>query len=195
MTKGLRFRGPGRRSLRAKNQKVSKKSRKKSPGPGSQKSEKSLDEGPKSLPKPIFRLFLDFSDLRRDFFRTFGARLRETFFETFLRLFGFWPRDSFSQVHGTSTKGWFQKKGWFWWMFPRNENRNEGMFACSPEENPEKRVRSHVAPERKLERGCIRQNHPFTKPPFYLPPRPMVYTLFPCFCQGKMVYTIAFFAL
>ena len=26
------------------------------------------------------------------------------------------------------TKGWFPK-GWFWRMFPRNENRNEGTFA------------------------------------------------------------------
>ena len=40
-------------------------------------------------------------------------------------------------------------------MFPWNENRNEGTFACSP--------------ERKPEQGYIRQNHPFTKPPFYLP--------------------------
>ena len=23
-------------------------------------------------------------------------------------------------------------KGWFWRMFPRNENRNEGTFGCSP---------------------------------------------------------------
>ena len=29
------------------------------------------------------------------------------------------------------TKGWFPK-GWFWRMFPRNENRNEGTFGCSP---------------------------------------------------------------
>ena len=28
-------------------------------------------------------------------------------------------------------KGWFPK-GWFWRMFPRNENRNEGTFGCSP---------------------------------------------------------------
>ena len=30
------------------------------------------------------------------------------------------------------------------------------------------RVRSHVAPERKQERGHIGQNHPFAKPPFCL---------------------------
>ena len=41
------------------------------------------------------------------------------------------------------------------WMFPRNENRNEGMFAFPP--------------SRKPERGYIRQNHPFTKPLFCLP--------------------------
>ena len=40
-------------------------------------------------------------------------------------------------------------------MFPRNENRNEGTFACSPERKPERRH--------------IRQNHPFTNPPFCLP--------------------------
>ena len=28
---------------------------------------------------------------------------------------------------------------------------------------------SDVPPERKPERGYVRQNHPFTKPPFYLP--------------------------
>ena len=92
------FRRPGRRSLGARSQKVSKNVSKKSPGAGAQQSEKSLEKGPKSLRKPIFRLFLDFSDLFRDFFRTFGPRPRETF----LRLFGFGPRDSFSQVHGTS---------------------------------------------------------------------------------------------
>ena len=80
---GLRFRGPGRRSLGARSQKEAKKSRKKSPGAGAQKSEKSLEKGPKSLRKPIFRLLFDFSDLLRDFFRTFGPRPRETFFETF----------------------------------------------------------------------------------------------------------------
>ena len=30
-------------------------------------------------------------------------------------------------------------------------------------------VLADVPPERKPERGYIRQNHPFTKPPFYLP--------------------------
>ena len=44
-------------------------------------------------------------------------------------------------LSGGFAKGWFPK-GWFWRMFPRNE---------------------------KPERGYVRQNHPFTKPPFYLP--------------------------
>ena len=65
-------------------------------------------------------------------------------------------------------KGWFPK-GWFWRMFPRNENRNEGTFGCSPGTKTGTRARSHVPLERKPERGYIRQNHPFTKPPFYLP--------------------------
>ena len=32
-------------------------------------------------------------------------------------------------------------------------------------------VSADVPPERKPERGYVRQNHPFTKPPFYLPVR------------------------
>ena len=72
-------------------------------------------------------------------------------------------------------------------MFPPNENRNEGTFAkttlletalLSPNDpyfGVDKRVVSKrvvsadVPPERKPERGYVRQNHPFTKPPFYLP--------------------------
>ena len=54
-------------------------------------------------------------------------------------------------------------------MFPRNENRNEGTFGCSPGTKTGTRVRSHVPLERKPEREHIRQNHPFTKPTFYLP--------------------------
>ena len=83
-------------------------------------------------------------------------------------------------------KGWFPK-GWFWRMFPRNENRNEGTVAkttlletalLSPSDalfGVDKRVVSKrvvsadVPQERKPERGYVRQNHPFTKPPFYLP--------------------------
>ena len=33
-------------------------------------------------------------------------------------------------------------------------------------------VSADVPPERKPERGYVRQNHPFTKPPFYLPVNP-----------------------
>ena len=57
-------------------------------------------------------------------------------------------------------------------MFPRNEHQNEGTtFGCSPRTKTGTRVRSHVPPGRKPERGHIRQNHPFTKPPFCLPVR------------------------
>ena len=61
----------------------SKKSRKKSPGAGPQKSEKSLEKGPKSQKKVWKWVFGDFSDLFRDFFRTFGAPGRETFSRLF----------------------------------------------------------------------------------------------------------------
>ena len=40
-------------------------------------------------------------------------------------------------------------------MFPQNEKRNEGTFACSP--------------RTKTGTRHIRQNRPFTKPPFCLP--------------------------
>ena len=40
-------------------------------------------------------------------------------------------------------------------------------------------VSADVPPERKPERGYVRQNHPFTKPPFYLP-----MTLFGGFAKG-----------
>ena len=60
-------------------------------------------------------------------------------------------------------------KGGFGGCSPRNENRNEGIFGCSPGTKTGTRARSHVSPERKPERGHVRQNHPFTKPPFCLP--------------------------
>ena len=56
------------------------------------------------------------------------------------------------------TKGGFPK-GWFWRMFPRNEDRNEGTFGCSPRMKTGTRVHSHHPLERKPERGYIRQNH------------------------------------
>ena len=40
---------------------------------------------------------------------------------------------------------------------------------CSPGTKTGTRVRSHVPPEREPERGYVRQNHPFMKPPFFLP--------------------------
>ena len=89
---------PGRRSLRAETSKVWKKSRKSPRTLGPQKSEKSLGESPKSLEKPVFGLFRDFSDSPRDFFQTFGDRGSEDFFETFFRLLGFRPGDSSSQA-------------------------------------------------------------------------------------------------
>ena len=95
---------PGRRSLGAKSQKVSKKSRKSLPARGPESPEKVSKKVRKVSKNPFSDFFLTF----RSFFETFfgllhGARPRETIFETFLRLFGFGPRDSFSQVHGTST--------------------------------------------------------------------------------------------
>ena len=47
-------------------------------------------------------------------------------------------------------------------MFPRNENRNEGTFACSPGTKTGTRVRSRVHPERKT---GTRARSP--KPPFF----------------------------
>ena len=72
---------------------------------------------------------------------------------------------------GASPKGGFPK-GWFWRVFPLNENRKEGTIACSPGTKTGSsgtRVRSHVPPERKPEGEYVRQNDPFTKPPFLSP--------------------------
>ena len=102
---GLRFRGPGRRSLGAKSQKSLKKVSKKVSRPGAPKVWKKSRKRSEKSPRTHFQtFFLTF----RAFFETFSDFSgRETFFETFLRLFGFWPRDSFSQVHGTSILGAF----------------------------------------------------------------------------------------
>ena len=56
-------------------------------------------------------------------------------------------------------------------VLPERKFRNEGTFGCSPGTKTATRVNSHVPRERKPERGYIRQNRPFTKPPFYLPVR------------------------
>ena len=66
---------------------------------------------------------------------------------------------------GVAKKGGFQKGG-----FGGCSHRNEGTIRMlSRNEKTGTRVRSRVLPERKPERGYIRQNHPFTKPPFHLP--------------------------
>ena len=119
MNLGLGFRGPGRRSLGAKSQKVSKKSRKSLPGPPGpgvpkvrKKSRKRSEKSPKTHFQTFWRLFGPFSRLFPDFWDPGAGRPRETF----SRLFGFWPRDSFSQVHGISNLGIFQ--GVFRVFFP-----------------------------------------------------------------------------
>ena len=66
-----------------------------------------------------------------------------------------------------SPEGGFSK-GWFWRMFTRNENRNEGTFRCATGTRTGTRVRSHVPPKREPEPGYVRQNHHFTKLPFCL---------------------------
>ena len=48
------------------------------------------------------------------------------------------------------------------WHKEHVENRNEGTFGYSPGTKNGTRVHSHVPPEQR----DIRQNHPFTKPPF-----------------------------
>ena len=84
-------------------------------------------------------------------------------------------------LFGGSQKGGFQTGG-FWRMFPQNENRNEGTFAKTTLLRNRPFISqwaclvltkgwfsAGVPPERKPERGDVRQNHPFTKPPYYLP--------------------------
>ena len=67
------------------------------------------------------------------------------------------------------------KFGWAWSSlkirgFPKRVVfQKGGLGGCSPGRKTGTRVRSHVPPERKPERGYIRQNHPFTKPRFCLP--------------------------
>ena len=60
-----------------------------------------------------FLTFFDVAPFRRPLLQSadFGTRPRETF----LRPFGFGPRDSFSQVHGTSRLGWPQQSPIFVW--------------------------------------------------------------------------------
>ena len=63
-------------------------------------------------------------------------------------------------------KGGFSKRVVLADVLPRNDDQHEGTFRCSPGTETGTRVPSHVLPEGKPERGHIRQNHPFTKPPF-----------------------------
>ena len=51
-------------------------------------------------------------------------------------------------------------------MFPCTRNRNEGAFECSPVPTPRTRAHSDVSRYQNPQQGHIRQNHPFTKPPF-----------------------------
>ena len=59
------------------------------------------------------------------------------------------------------TKGWFPK-GWFWRMFPRNENRNEGTFGCSPGTKNQNEGTFGCSPRTKT---ATRVHS--SKPPFY----------------------------
>ena len=78
--------------------KMSKKSWKSLPGPG--------HKNPKKVSKKVRKLNSDlcltFRTLFGTFFRLLGPGPQETFSRLFWRLVGFWPRDSLSQVHGTS---------------------------------------------------------------------------------------------
>ena len=64
------------------------------------------------------------------------------------RLFGGWQKGGFP-------------KGWFWRMFPRNENRNEGTFGCCPATKTGKGTFA-CSPRKKTR---TRVHSP--KPPFY----------------------------
>ena len=95
---------------------------------------------------------------------------------------------------GGSQKGGFQKGG-FGGCSPRTKTGTRVRSPKPPFWKPsfylpmtlfgvDKRVVSKrvvladVPPERKPERGYVRQNHPFTKPPFYLPvPKAMCISL------------------
>ena len=57
----------------------------------------------------------------------------------------------------------------FWGVAKTVVFEKGGSGRCSPGTKTGMRVHSHVPLERKPERGYVRQNHPFTKPPFCLP--------------------------
>ena len=108
------------------------------------------------------------------------------------------------QIRGFA-KGRFPK-GWFRRMFPRNENPNEGTFAkttlletalLSPNDPfgvdkgvvSKRVVSADVPPERKPERAYVRQNHPFTKPPFYLPVTNVQSVAGELFCMSLHIFS------
>ena len=62
-------------------------------------------------------------------------------------------------------KGWFPE-GWVSRMFPGTKNRNEGTFGCSPGTKNRNKGTFGCSRYQKPERGYIRENHPFSKPPF-----------------------------
>ena len=95
------------------------------------------------------------------------------------------PQKAFGANIGGSQKGGFQKGG-FGGCSPGTKTGTRVRSPKPPFWKPpfylpmtlfgvDKRVVSKrvvsadVPPERKPERGYVRQNHPFTKPPFYLP--------------------------
>ena len=88
MGMGLRFRGPGRRSLGAKSQKVSKKSRKSLPRPPGPWVPKVRKKSRKRSEKVSKNSFSDFLETFRTFFETFFGLLGPRGRETFSRLFG-----------------------------------------------------------------------------------------------------------
>ena len=57
-------------------------------------------------------------------------------------------------------KGWFPK-GWFWRMFPRNENKNEGKFGCSPGTKNRNGGTFGCSPGTKTGTGVRSPNPPF----------------------------------
>ena len=63
------------------------------------------------------------------------------------------------------TKGWFSKRVVLADVLPERK-LGRGYIRMFPRNETGTRVRSHVPPEQKPERGYICQNHPFTKRPF-----------------------------
>ena len=133
---------------------------------------KSLIENSKILKKSLKYNFRVFSDAFQ-------------YFLNFLKYFGVVPWGSKVSFFGGSQKGGFQKGG-FGGCSPGTKTGTRVRSPKPPFWKPpfylpmtlfgvDKRVVSKrvvladVPPERKPERGHVRQNHPSTKPPFYLP--------------------------